>query len=467
MSFKKVLCIIASSFLILAILCGCSVKSNNSSSSIAASSVSINTDELFTDRDKDFSYDESEAQSISLSDETITIDKEGIYILSGTISNGQIIINAGENAKIQLVLNGANISSDSSAAIYIVQANKVFITTSDGSENSLSTNGEFQADGETNVDAVIFSKCDLTLNGEGTLNISTGFGNGIVSKDDLKLTSGAYNINASKNALEANDLIAIADGTYNLTSQNDALHCDTDTAIIGGSLNISAEDDGIHTGNELYISGGTINITQSYEGLEGKAVYISGGNTKLYASDDGINAAGGNDSSGTSREGFVDEFASQDGVIIEITGGTLYVNCEGDGLDSNGDLSIITGSVIVEGPQNGGNGALDYNGEAEINGGTIIAIGSSGMAMNFSDASQGSILVNFNSSFAGETITITDSEKNVIYSFDSSKTINSILFSSPDLKKGEAYTITVGDQYQTVTLDDYIYGASNGMGMHP
>ena len=457
MNFKKIISILLVTLIIIISFCGCSADSSASSE--------INFDELFTSRDLENGYDEDEAKYISLSDETITINKEGVYVLSGAISDGQIIINADESAKIQLVLNGVTINSSSSAAIYIIEADKVFITTAKETDNTLTTTGKFLSDGDINVDGVIFSKADLTLNGQGTLNISTSYGNGIVSKDDLKLTSGAYNINVSKNGLEANDIIAIADGEYNIEAQNDALNSDEDTAIIGGTLNIIAEDDGIHTSNELYVKGGKINISQSYEGLEGKAIYISGGDIKLNASDDGLNAAGGNDSSGNEHTQFKDEFSAQEGVIIEITGGNLYVNCEGDGIDSNGDLTISSGNIIVEGPQSSGNGALDYNGEAEISGGTILAIGSSGMAMNFTEASQGSILVNFSSSYSNETITITDSSSNVIYSFDSTKTINSILFSSPDLKKGETYTITIGDQYQTVTLTDYIYGSSSGMGM--
>lgn len=457
MNFKKILSAVLIALLITAILCSCSAK---------ATVTQVDTEDLFTDRDIDYSYEESEAKTISLSDESITIDDEGIYVLSGEINDGQIIVDAGESDKIQIVLNGVSISSDSDAAIYVKAANKVFITTAKNSDNSLSTNGEFTADGDTDIDGVIFSMCDLTLNGEGTLNVETQYGNGIVSKDDLKLTSGTYSINASKNGLEANDIIAIGGGTYDIESQNDALHCDTDITVTDGSFSVSAKDDAFHADNSLTVAGGTIDISESHEGLEGKEIHITDGDITIKADDDGINAAGGNDSSGVSGGSFKDEFSAQEGVIIEISGGTVYINCEGDGIDSNGDISISGGSIVVEGPQNGGNGALDYNGNAEISGGTVLAIGSSGMAMNFSDASQGSILVNFNASYTGETITITDSESNVVYSFDSTKTINSILFSSSELKKGETYTVSIGEQYQTVTLSDYIYGSSNGMGFH-
>ncbi|MBR4240858.1 MAG: carbohydrate-binding domain-containing protein, partial [Eubacterium sp.] len=289
--------------------------------------------------------------------------------------------------------------------------------------------------------------------------------NGIVSKDDLKLTSGTYSINSSGNALEANDIIAIANGVYNLNSQNDALHSDNDITVVDGTISIKAKDDAFHADNILTVSGGKINVEEAHEGLEGKEIYISGGDISVITDDDGVNAAGGNDSSGIQNGGFKDEFSSQDGVLISISGGKLYVNCEGDGLDSNGDLEITGGEIIVEGPQNSGNGSLDYNGSASIKNATLLAIGSSGMAMNFSEAGQGSALVNFGASYSEEKITVSDSDGNEIFSFNSTKTISSVLFSASSLEKGKTYTISIGDEYQTITLNDYIYGSSNGFGM--
>ena len=404
MSYKKLISALLIGAIIVLSLCGCSAKTVSTSEA--------DSDELFTSRDLEGTYDESQAQHLSLSDESVTITTEGVYIIDGSLSDGQIIVDA-EDAKIQLVLNGVIISSDNSAAIYVKEADKVFITLADTSANELKTVGEFEADGDINVDGVIFSKADLTLNGSGSLTVTTSYGNGIVSKDDLKITGGSYEISCSKHALESNDLFAIADGT--------------------------------------------VDVKESKEGIESKEIYITGGSLSILASDDGINASDDSSTAG--------EFAAQEGVLLSVSGGTVYINCDGDGIDSNGDISISGGSIVVEGPQNGANGALDYNGSAEISGGTILAIGSSGMAMNFSDASQGSILVNFNASYSGETITITDSDSNIIYTYKSSKTINSVLFSSEDLKKGETYTVSIGDQYQTVTLDSYIYGSSNGMGM--
>lgn len=434
--------------------------------------------ELFTDRDLDPSYDDASAVHITLADgasiaddssdvaidgDTITITDEGVYVFNGSLSNGQIIVEAQDTDKVQLVLNGASISSTSTAAIYVKEADKVFVTTAKDSDNTLSESGEYVADGDTNVDAVIFSKSDLTLCGEGSLTVTSQYGNGITSKDDLKLTLGTYSMTVSGKGLEANDSIRVADGTYEISAEDDALHSNDYTTIIGGSFTITSGDDGIHSDGTTTISGGTINITESYEGIEGQVITITDGNITLKSSDDGLNAAGGNDQSGFGER--MDEFSADESALISISGGTLYVNAEGDGIDSNGSIEISGGTITVDGPTNSGNGALDYNGTASVTGGTLIAVGASGMSQNVSDATQGAILVNFTQSFNGGDITVTNSEGNTVLSYTASKAFNSVVVSDAGLQKGETYTVSVGDEYQTVTLDDYIYGSSTGMGM--
>lgn len=488
MSFniKKTISIIAVTAVVAGSLSACSLhNTNNNASETGASSVSVTEtavsaedSELFTERDLDPSYDDSTAVHITLADNasaadnssnvaidgnTVTITGEGVYVLTGALTNGQIIVEAQDTDKVQLVLNNVTISSSETAAIYVKSADKVFITTAKDTENTLTESGEYVADGDTNVDAVIFSKSDLTLCGEGSLTVTSQNGNGITSKDDLKLTLGTYAITVSGKGLEANESIRIADGEYTITSDDDALHSNDYTTIIGGSFTIESGDDGIHSYGTTTISGGTLNIVKSYEGIEGQQIYISGGDIKLTASDDGLNAAGGNDQSGYGN--MQDQFAADADALIEITGGTLYVNAEGDGIDSNGSITISGGAITVDGPTNSGNGSLDYNGTASITGGTIIAAGASGMAENFSEATQGTVLVNFNQSINGGEITVTDSNGNTVLSFTASKSFNSVIVSSPDLVKGETYTVSVGSESQTVTLEDYLYGSGSGMGM--
>ena len=246
----------------------------------ATSSDQLDTSEMFTDRDKEIGYDDTSAVSIELSDSsvscdsrnvtidgsTITITQEGTYVLSGNLSDGQIVVDA-DAAKVQLVLNGVDITKKSSSAIYVKSADKVFVTLADGTENKLTTSGTFETDDDNNIDAVIFSKEDITLNGKGSLTVSTEDGNGITSKDDLKITSGTYNITASGHGLEGKDSVRIADGTITITAGKDGIHSDnTEDAgkgfvyISGGKLDITSTGDGIDASNVVQVDDGEVNI---------------------------------------------------------------------------------------------------------------------------------------------------------------------------------------------------------------
>jgi len=208
----------------------CAASASAEDHTVAAST--INTEELFSDRDYETEYDEDEAISIELNGESVTISEEGTYIISGTIEDGSIIIDA-EDAKVQLILDNCSITSTDSAAIYVKDADKVFITTAEGSVNHLTNTTGFVADGDTNVDAVIFSKDDLTLNGEGTLIIESA-DNGICSKDELVITSGSYEIEAGGHGLQGKDDIAISGGDFTITSGEDAIHAkNSDDASLG------------------------------------------------------------------------------------------------------------------------------------------------------------------------------------------------------------------------------------------
>lgn len=266
-------------------------------------------DDMFTERDLDVGYDESSAVKINLADDSstvtvgddteadaseadetkaddsetnetetassgvsisgniITITKEGTYVFSGALSEGQIIVDA-DSAKVQLVLDNADVTSASSAAIYVKNADKTFITLAEGSENILMNTAEYEAIDDNNIDAVIFSKDDLTLNGKGTLTINSEYGHGIVSKDDLKLVGGTYNITAENHALSGKDSVRIADGTYNLTSGKDGIHsenADDDEKgfvyIASGDFTIESTGDGIDASYVVQIDDGDFDIT--------------------------------------------------------------------------------------------------------------------------------------------------------------------------------------------------------------
>ncbi|SEK57884.1 carbohydrate-binding domain-containing protein [Ruminococcus albus] len=338
-------------------------STKTTSAEIKQLSTSTQSD-IFTTRDLEQTADVSDSKNITVSDNsTIEITDEGVYTISGSAKNCTIKIMADENAKIQLVLDGISITNSDSPAIYAVSADKVFITTTD-SENTLTVSGQFTADGETNTDAVIFSKDDLVLNGTGTLNITSAYGNGVTSKDEMKITGGTYNVNTALDAFEANDAISISDGTFNIATNKDGFHCENDEAegsitIMGGTFIINAESDGIRATSLLRIDGGTFDITAS-EGLEATYVLINDGNITIYGSDDGINASSKTNSCETA---------------IEINGGDLDVSVgqgDTDAIDSNGSIYVNGGTINVTAQMS----SFDYDLSAEFNGGTIIINGS-------------------------------------------------------------------------------------------
>lgn len=542
----------------------------------------IDTSDMFTERDLETDYNEESCDYITLSDEsisttashvaisgsTITIQDEGMYILSGTLSDGMVIIDAEDTDKIQLILNGVNIVSSTSAAIYIREADKVFITTAAGTENTLSNGGVYEAIDDNHIDAVVFSKSDLTLNGTGTLIVYAPEGHGIVSKDDLVCASGAYEITTASHGLSGKDSVRIAGGEYTITagkdgihaenaddaslgylyiaggtffitadgdgmsaasyllvedgdfsilsgggstnaaqtsagndrffgfpgdaqsdtqedaestkgikagselmlsqgtfvidSADDALHTNGNLSIYGGTFLMSTGDDGIHADNAVLISDGSIDITQSYEGIEGLTIDITGGTITLVSSDDGLNAAGGNDSSGFGRGR--DMFSTTEGAYIHIAGGILSIDASGDGIDSNGDLLMSGGEVYVSGPSGSGNGALDYNGSGTITGGIIIAAGASGMAQNFDASStQGVMMVNVGSAAAGSTITLSDSAGNVLLSWQATKAYASVVISCPEIVQGDTYTLTINGAATQIVMNSLVF-SSGGRG---
>lgn len=457
----------------------------------AMSDAAIDITDMFTKRDLAGTYDESEAVKITLSGKTaacnssnvqiedgvVTIKAAGVYVLSGTLTDGTIVVDAGDDDKVQLVLDGVSIMAADYAAIYAKNADKVFVTLAEGAGNSLTVSGDYVQTDDNNVDAVIFAKCDLTLNGTGSLTVKDNMGHGIVSKDDLVVTGGTYTIYSQDHCLNGKDSVRIADGTFNLSCDEDGIHAGNDDQqdgyvyIEGGDINISVGDDAIHAEGLLIITGGDIDVSKSCEGVEGDKILVTGGDIDVISSDDGFNAAGGSSGSGDNHDGFgggpgmdgVDMDADSDAYIL-ITGGTININADGDGIDSNGCIGITGGSVYVLGSSDNGNGAMDYGICAAITGGEIVAVGGSGMAQGFGDEStQCSALVNFDEWVdAGETITLTDSDGKEVLSYKADKKFNSVVISTSDMKQGDNYTLTVGDQSSTFTLDDITYSEGSG-----
>ena len=364
----------------------------------------------YSNRDKNASWSQTGSTQITfngndvsvtgngaaLTGNQLIISAEGTYVLSGNWSDGQIIVEAADTAKVQIVLNGADITSQTGSVLQIKTADKVFLTLADGTVNQM-TDAESYADtSETAADAAIYNKTDLTING------------------------GTMTVNAADDTLHSNGSITIQAGSLTLTSGDDGIHAETDLNITGSAV---------------------IDVTNSVEGLEAKVVNISGGTVNVNASDDGINATGGTSSDGGFGGG-MDQV--QEGVAVNISGGVITVNAQGDGLDSNGNVTVSGGTTVIYGPTNNGNGSLDYNGTADISGGTFIAAGSSGMYQGFSQNSSQSSVAFYHNGSADEQLTLADSAGNVIASFPGVKNYQVVLISTGRLKTGTSYTVYTG-----------------------
>ena len=331
---------------------------------------------MFSERDLTGAYDgepvtisltgtgaQADSDLVQVSGSTVTVTGAGTYILSGTLDNGSIIVDAAREDKVQLVLNDVSVRSDSFAAIYVRQADKVFVTLANGTVNTLSSGGFTQID-DSKVDGVIYAKDDLTLNGGGTLQITSPAGHGIVGKDEVTITGGSYAIQAAKHAIAAKDSLAVADGSFTLRTGKDGLHAENDDDdtlgnlyIAGGSFDIQANDDAVHANTVLQIDNGSLALTAS-EGMEGTRIVINGGSISITAADDGVNAA-------HKSSAYTPTFTMNGGELTVTVG-----QGDTDAIDSNGNLVINGGTINVT-----GNSAFDYDGSATYTGGTIIING--------------------------------------------------------------------------------------------
>lgn len=389
---------------------------------------------------------------LRLSGGTLLIESAGDYVLTGEFY-GQVQINATVADKVHLVLDGVSITCENSSAIYGKQSDRIYITLAEGSTNMVSDGASYiyETEEEDEPNAVIFSKDDLTFDGAGTLVVCGNFADGIRSKDDLAIVDGAYEVTAIKDAIQGKDSVCITGGNFILKSGGDAIKASNDTdenkgyvVIDGGTFSLQADDDGVHGESGLLIQDCKMDILSCYEGLEAKTIEMNGGEIEIVASDDGINAA---------------YSTSEENCNIGITGGKLTITAGGDGIDSNGNLYMVGGEVYVNGAARGADSALDCSVEAVVSGGTMVALGTSEMAMGFSEnSSQCFIFYNMEKQAAkGDVLQLLDKNGNVLLTYSSVNAYNSVLISSPALVADGTYTIICGEQEAEIALSGTFY----------
>ena len=411
---------------------------------------------------------------------TITISEAGTYQFSGKLSEGQIklktegnvnfifdnfslsnskdapIVGETGNLNIYLNENTENTVSDQRAANTEEEETSTESTNAQNGESNSSESTKTDTSEET-YDAAIYSENDITISGTGKLTVEGGYEDAIHSKTNLTIENGTYTITASHHGLNAKKLLTVKDGSFDITTVEDALHSKGDVTVEKGSIDINAGDDALHADNTLTVKDGTINIKNSNEGLEGITVNVEGGDIAISSTDDGINAAG------ESEDGSSVNYA------INISGGNIKIVPGGDGIDSNGDLNVSGGTIIVDGPSDGGNAPIDYDGTATVTGGTILASGNSGMFQSFNGQNTQSSIVYYLSGTgnAGDSIKITDESGKEIFSASNlTQSYNAVLYSSPELENGKTYKVSAGSNEESVTISDTTNTIGNGgMGM--
>ncbi|VXC08586.1 conserved exported hypothetical protein [Arthrobacter sp. 9AX] len=398
----------------------------------------------------------SSSDAVKVDGDTVTITAAGTYRLSGSLSDGQVVVAAGEEDVVRIILDGTAIASSTGSPFVVQSANEAIVYLEDGSSNKLTDSANYADQGTDAPNAALYSMADLTIAGSGSLTVDGNYNDGISSKDGLVLAAGTVTVDAADDGIVGKDYAVLLDGAYQVTAAGDGFKSDNDEdegrgwlLINGGSINVSAGDDGIKAYNTLTIAAGTATVAESEEGLEAQHIVVSGGTATVTSNDDGVNASGGSTTSSTSAQGMGGGMGGGETVgdyTVEVTGGLLTINSKGDGLDSNGNASISGGTVVVNGPTDSGNGALDVNGELAVTGGTVAAAGSAGMVVTPGTSStQSGVQVALGSSVpAGTVIQLADSSGNVVAAFVTTKATASLVFSSAAITDGADYTVYTG-----------------------
>ncbi|RZU63700.1 carbohydrate-binding domain-containing protein [Zhihengliuella halotolerans] len=459
----------------------------------------VSLDDLGADThfsESDLEWDEADVVDVSLADgassggegvevvgDAVTITAAGVYRLSGTLVDGTVNVAAGEEDDVVLILDGVDIASGIGSPLTATTADEVTVYLAEGSGNRLVDAVDYA---ETDLPtATIAAATDLTIAGPGSLELTGNANDAINTKDGLVLAGGNVSIAAVDDGIRGKDYVAVTGGTWQISAADDGLKSDDEedadrgwVLVGGGALEIDAGDDGVKAVNTVRVAGGAVTVTGSYEGIEAAHVLIESGDVDVTSSDDGINAAG---ASAEASAGGMGGQGSGD-YTVEISGGEVTIDAEGDGLDSNGTASISGGTVVINGPESNGNGALDVDGELDVSGGTVVAAGSAGMAVTPSAASeQSSIQLTADSALpAGTVIQVVDADEELLTTFVTAKEAQSIVLSTEGMTDGAEYTVYTGGaadgagltegsldgaaEYAVLTGGEYTAGQMGGMG---
>lgn len=486
-----------------------------------------------SEESSDYELSLSEATTITLNENTVsvngngatakdskvTITTKGTFIISGTLSNGQIVVKTDDTEAVKLVLDGVNVTNTATSPLFVDKAVKVILFLNDSTINTF-TDGTSYSDISEGQNAAVYSQAYMAITGKGNLNVTGKYKDGISGKDGLVIKSGNINVSAADDGIRGKDYLHIYSGNFKITSggdglisdnenaesvgivriedgvfdivsggdgisaastlttlsgtykitsgggssktvsstlsakalkaagsvtvagtfdisaAEDAIHSDTDVTINGGSFKISAADDGIHATANIVINSGDIEITKSIEGIEAKFITYNTGNITVTSRDDCSNSTNGM------------RTEANDGSHTYINGGTLIFSAEnGDPLDSNGNITMKGGTVVIHGPSRQPEVPIDYNGTFNLNGGFFIA---SGNASNMTQApstssAQKSVRLFFRSNVTvGTLCNIQDENGNTLVTFKPERSYSAILFSSAEIISGKTLKVYTG-----------------------
>lgn len=488
----------------------------------------------YSDRDKDASYDVASATNIALSGQgatvsgegaavegaTVTITAAGTYAVTGELTAGSLVVNAGGQDKVQIVLSGASIRNEAGPALNIQQADKVFVTLADGTQNTLADGASYElAEGEDEPNAALYSKADLTINGTGALSVEGNYRHGVNSKDDLVVTGGAITVVAKEDGLRGKDCVKVADGSFAITAGGDGVKSSNDedptrgfVSIDGGTFTVTGCEEGIEA-QEVIVNNGELNITASDDGINAAVAERDSNDATIDASGDAGSTVGQDDHAGdqggegqgdggqgadaqNGRGGQRSElpegvepgqvpdgeqgggFGARDGrggaggpmganasedCLIQINGGVVAINAGGDAVDSNGYVEV-TGGELVGASSGAGDSALDYEYGATVTGGTVILAGGAGMAETFSEGStQPFALVSLNGS-ANTELSVESESGEVLARCTVPVSFQCVTLSVPGLAEGATGKLVAGDATTDFTASTTPSGGMGAMG---